>query len=70
MGAERRESYYIDPGLAEALWIRDNRSYKLVDVLSGAQMGGCKSGADLKWDLYVEMGRETRAQWLRLETCQ
>lgn len=63
------QSYYIDPGLAEALWIRDNRSYKLVDVLSGQQMGGCRSGADLKWDLYVEMGRETRAQWLRLQVC-
>ena len=25
------QSYYIDAGLAEALWIRDNRSYKLVD---------------------------------------
>jgi glycosidase len=63
------QSYYIDPGLGDALWIRDHRSYKLVDVMSGQQMGGCRSGADLKWDLYVAMGRETRVQWLRLEVC-
>ena len=63
------QSYYIDPDLADALWIRDNRSYRLRDVFSGQEMGGCKSGADLKWDFYVEMSRETRAQWLRLEVC-
>jgi glycosidase len=62
-------SYFIDPGLGEALWIRDHRSYKLVDLISGRQMGGCTSGADLKWNLHVEMGRETRMQWLRLEVC-
>jgi hypothetical protein len=63
------QSYYIDPGLGEALWIRDHRSYKLVDLISGRQMGGCRSGADLKWDFHVAMGRETRMQWLRLEVC-
>ncbi len=63
------QSYYIDPGLADALWIRDNRKYKLVDLISNRQLGDCKSGADLKWNLYVEMGRDTRAQWLRLEVC-
>lgn len=63
------QSYYIDPGLADALWIRDQRTYKLVDVISGQPMGGCRSGADLKWDLHVAMDRTTRAQWLRLEVC-
>lgn len=63
------QSYYIDGGLADALWIRDERSYRLVDVFSGQQQGGCRSGADLKWDLYVAMDRATRAQWLRLEVC-
>jgi hypothetical protein len=32
-------------------------------------MGACKSGADLKWDFYVEMDAGTRMQWLRLEAC-
>jgi hypothetical protein len=63
------QSYYIDPGLAEALWIRDQRAYKLVDVLTGEQLGGCRSGADLKSDFYVAMGSNTRAQWLRLQVC-
>lgn len=63
------QSYYIDSGLADALWIRDHRTYRLVDVISNQQMGGCRSGADLRWDLHVEMGRETRMQWLRLEVC-
>ncbi len=63
------QSYYLDPGLADALWIRDDRKYKLVDVISNHQMGACRSGADLKWNLYVQMGRETRMQWLRLEVC-
>jgi 1,4-alpha-glucan branching enzyme len=64
-----RQRYYIDAGLGDALWIRDNRRYKLVDVISGRQVAACKSGADLKWDFHVEMGRDTRAQWLRLEAC-
>jgi hypothetical protein len=63
------QHYFIDPGLADALWLRDGRSYKLVDIVSGQQMGGCRSGADLKWDLFVAMGRATRMQWLRLEVC-
>ncbi len=63
------QSYYIPPELGDALWIRDDRSYKLVDVISGHQMGGCTSGAVLKWNLYVEMDAGTRAQWLRLEVC-
>jgi hypothetical protein len=63
------QSYYIPPEIGEALWIRDGRSYRLVNVLNGQQMGPCKSGADLKWDFYVEMSRWERFQWLRLETC-
>jgi hypothetical protein len=63
------QSYYIPQELASQLWISDSRQYRLVDVISGRQMGGCRSGADLKWDFYVEMDSGTRMQWLRLEAC-
>jgi len=62
-------SYYISPGLAKALWIDDGRRYKLVDAISGRQLGDCHTGADLKWSLHIEMDAGTRAQWMRLETC-
>ncbi len=64
------QSYYIPQDLADQLWLRSNRSYRLVDILSGEQKGQCHSGADLAWDFYVEMDASTRAQWLRLELCQ
>ncbi len=64
-----RQTYYIPPGLGDALWLRDDRTYKLVDLISGRQMGACHSGADLKWSFYVELDRWTRAQWLHLELC-
>jgi hypothetical protein len=63
------QSYYLPPELADQLWLRDWRSYRLVDVLSGQQLGACRRGADLKWDFYVEMGAGTRVQWMRLEAC-
>jgi hypothetical protein len=63
------QSYYLWPELAAQLHIDDARYYRLYDVLSGTQLGSCKRGADLKWDLYVAMGAGTRAQWARLETC-
>lgn len=63
------QSYYIDPQLADTLLIRDELSYRLWDVISGQQKGPCQRGADLKWNFYVSMDAGTRAQWLRLETC-
>jgi hypothetical protein len=63
------QSYYISSDLAAKLWIRDGRRYRLTDAISGRTMGACKSGADLKWDFYVEMDAGTRMQWLRLEAC-
>jgi hypothetical protein len=63
------QSYYIPQELASQLWIGDSRRYRLFDVVSGRQMGGCRTGADLKWDFYVEMDAGTRMQWLRLEAC-
>src|SRR5207248_3175719 len=38
-------TYYImSPGLADKLHIDKSRSYKVVDALSGKQMGDCHSG--------------------------
>ncbi len=64
------QAYFLPQDLAGKLHIDDGRQYKLVDVLSGQQRGSCRSGADLKWELYVSMGEGERSQWLRLETCQ
>jgi hypothetical protein len=63
------QAYFISPELGAKLHIDDGRKYKLVDALTGRQTGECHSGADLKWSFYVAMDRGTRAQWLRLETC-
>jgi len=63
------QSYFIPPDLAGKLHMDDGRSYKLVDALSGQQKGGCRAGWEMKGDLYVPMDAATRAQWLRLESC-
>ncbi len=63
------QSFYIPEDVASAAWIDRNRSYRLVDVMSGAQVGSCLSGADLMWDFYVEMEWWRRVLWLRLELC-
>jgi hypothetical protein len=63
------QSYFIPEDLGRTLNIQDGREYRLVDVLSGQDQGECRSGADLKWDLYVALGSQTRFQWLRLELC-
>ncbi len=64
------QSYFIPPDLATALSLSDELSYRLVDAISETQQGACRSGADLKWDFYVAMDADTRAQWLRLERCE
>ena len=63
------QSYFIPEDLGGELSIDEERSYRLVDVFSEQQLGPCRTGADLKWSLPVEMDAETRMQWLRLETC-
>ena len=63
------QSYFIPADLAGRLHMEDSRRYKLVDVISGAQQGSCRSGSDMKWDFFVSMSAGTRAQWLRLESC-
>ncbi|MGZ3438231.1 MAG: hypothetical protein ACXVDD_01880, partial [Polyangia bacterium] len=63
------QTYYLPPDLAQSLWLSPSSRYRLVDVISGRQLGACKSGADLAWSFYVEMGAATRMQWMRLELC-
>jgi hypothetical protein len=63
------QDFYLDPGVASSMGLGDSTWYKLVDALTGQQMGGCHTGGDLKWDFYVQMDAGTRAQWLRLELC-
>jgi hypothetical protein len=63
------QTYFIPPDLAGKIHMDDGQKYRLVDAISGQQKGDCKSGADLKWSIYVAMDKGTRAQWLRLETC-
>ncbi len=65
-----QQSFFIPPEVASAAQISDGTSYKLVNVLANQQAGPCRTGAELKWELPVVMGRGTRFQWLRLETCQ
>ena len=63
------QSYYLPESIKDAIWMRDRRSYRLVDVITGEQMGDCRSGADIAWSFHVELDAGTRMQWLRLETC-
>lgn len=63
------QSYYLPQAVKDALWLRDDRSYRLIDVLTDEQKGACRRGADLAWDFYVELDAGTRMQWLRLEAC-
>ena len=60
---------FIDPAIARVIALRDDRQYRLVDALTGKRAGDCRSGYDLRTDLYVAMSARTRAQWLRLELC-
>ena len=64
------QEYFISPELGSALAIRDDLRYKLVNVFTNQQTGACKSGADIKWGLYVKMSANERMQWLRLEICK
>lgn len=63
------QTYYLPPDLAQAIWLDPQVRYKLVDAISGKQLGDCRTGADLAWSFYVAMDRGTRMQWMRLERC-
>lgn len=61
--------FFITPEVGNAIGMKDDESYKFVDIISGQQMGGCRTGKDIKWEFPVSLDRGTRAQWLRLEIC-
>ena len=62
--------YAVPQELAAKISLDGGTRYRFVDVLSGSQQGECKSGNDLKsGGVYVSLTAGTRAQWLRLETC-
>jgi hypothetical protein len=63
------DTFFIPPDIVSAISLAPSTSYKLIDALSGDQLGGCTTGADLAYALYVELPAGTRAQWARLETC-
>ena len=63
------QSFFIPSDVAWAIGIDQGRYYRLRDVMSGEQMGDCRRGADIQWELYVEMPAHIRLQWLRLESC-
>jgi len=63
------QKFFIPPNVGDAIGLRDDMQYKLIDIIDGMQKGPCRSGRDLKWEFPVSMSRATRAQWLRLETC-
>jgi hypothetical protein len=67
--ADVAQTYYLPPDLVQSLSLSPSLRYRLVDVISGRQLGDCKSGADLAWSFYVAMGAGTRMQWMRLERC-
>jgi hypothetical protein len=67
--ADVEDSFFLEPWVADAIHLDRGRRYRLVDALSGTTLGACRSGADLAYDFYVKMGKGTRAQWARLETC-
>jgi hypothetical protein len=64
------QAYYLPPDLKKKLSIQDGVKYRLVDVFANQQVGTCKTGAELAWEIYVKMDASTRMQWLRLELCQ
>ncbi len=63
------DTFFIPPDIVAAISLAPTTSYKLVDAISGDQLGSCTTGADLAYALYVHLPSGTRAQWARLETC-
>ncbi len=63
------DTFYIPPNIVSAIHLTPATSYKLIDAISGDQLGACTTGADLAYSFYVSLSAGTRAQWARLETC-
>jgi len=66
---DANQTFFIPPAVGDAIAMKDDVKYKMVDIISGKVMGGCRLGKDIKWEFPVLLDRSTRAQWLRLETC-
>ena len=62
-------SYYIGPNLAAVLGIREGYDYRLVDALTDKRVDQCRSGAELKWEIRVDLRADARLSWWRLERC-
>jgi len=67
--ADVAQTYYLPPDLVQSLALSPARQYRLIDAISGQQLGGCRSGAELAWSFFIEMSAGTRMQWMRLELC-
>lgn len=63
------QAFYIPPDIADSVGIRGDLKYRLVNILSNAQVGECRTGDELKTDFYVKLETTERLQWLRLELC-
>lgn len=61
--------YTIPDAVADALWLRPERDYRLVDALTDQPHGPCRPGAELQRDLAVDLPAGQRLLWLRLEAC-
>jgi hypothetical protein len=66
---DANQTFFIPPAVGDAIAMKDDIKYKMVDIISDKVMGGCRLGKDIKWEFPVLLDRGTRAQWLRLETC-
>jgi len=64
-----RQTFFIPPNIANAIAMKDDTKYKMVDIISGKVKGDCRKGKDIKYKFPVILDSATRAQWLRLETC-
>jgi hypothetical protein len=66
---DANQTFFIPPAVGDAIAMKDDIKYQMVDIISDKVMGGCRLGKDIKWEFPVLLDRGTRAQWLRLETC-
>lgn len=64
------QAFYIPPDAAAQAGIQGGNQYKLVNILSGQQVGACRSGDELKTNFYSKLEAKERLQWLRLEMCR
>jgi hypothetical protein len=63
------QHYFIATDVATAMGVSDGGMYRLIDALTEQPATACMSGADLKWDVAVDMAADVRQLWLRVETC-